>query len=45
MSHVAPIARLTAAPFLYKKLCTPESVYFQVFVRPVGAKAGKIPAR
>lgn len=30
-------------PFLYKALRTPESVYFQVFVRPVDKKTGPNP--
>lgn len=30
-------------PFLYKALRTPESVYFQVFVRDAGKKAGPNP--
>ena len=30
-------------PFLYKALRTPESVYFQVFVRAVGKKSGPNP--
>ena len=33
----------SSVPFLYKKLRTPESVYFQVFVRAADKKAGPNP--
>ncbi len=34
---------LQSVPFLYKKIKTPDKVYFQVFVRAAGTTAGKNP--
>jgi hypothetical protein len=35
--------KLKSVPFIYKVLRSPDKVYFQVFVRPVGVKGGPNP--